>query len=146
MLWEIVGDELGGLAYRAHSISSLLISNCDQLIETSMYHLLYTVCCIEARALRLGCWERIILRIPDLFEHSHDPQSPKSNYSGPLGFSSRKYRLVIQISHPDSRYPKFQISRPQIPGQQISDTQITPRAPSEIDNTGLRLMLSLIHI
>ena len=34
-----------------------------------IYHLLHPVCCSEARALRLGCWEHIILRITDLFEH-----------------------------------------------------------------------------
>ena len=36
-----------------------------------MYHLLHTVCCSEARALRLGCWEHIILRITDLIQQVH---------------------------------------------------------------------------
>ena len=69
MLWEFVGNELGGLAYRAHSISSPLIIIRDQLIKACIYHLLHTVCCSEARALRLGWWEHIILRISDSFEH-----------------------------------------------------------------------------
>ena len=69
VLWEVVGDEPGGLAYRAHSISSPLVRIRDQLITTSTHHL-HTVCCSEARAPRLGCWEHIILRITDLFQQS----------------------------------------------------------------------------
>ena len=49
---------------------SLFIIIRDQLIKTSMYHLLHTVCCSEARALRLGCWEHIILRITDLIQQA----------------------------------------------------------------------------
>ena len=48
---------------------SLPLLSRDQLIKTYIHHLLHTVCCSEARALRLGCWEHIILRITDLFEH-----------------------------------------------------------------------------
>ena len=64
--------EHAGFAYRrlpAHSISSSLISIRDKLIKTYVHHLLHTVCCSEARALRLGCWKHIILCIIDLFQH-----------------------------------------------------------------------------
>ena len=36
-------------------------------MKTSIYHL-HTVCCSEARALRLGCWKHGIFRITDLFQ------------------------------------------------------------------------------
>ena len=62
------GVERDGFAHSPHSISFPLISIRDQLIKTSIYHLLHTVCCCEARALRLGCWEHIILRITDLIQ------------------------------------------------------------------------------
>ena len=62
------GVERDGFAHSPHSISFPLISIRDQLIKTSIYHL-HTVCCSEARALRLGCWEHIILRITDLIQH-----------------------------------------------------------------------------
>ena len=61
-----------GFAYRclpARSISSPLISIRDQLIKTSIYHLLHTVCCSEDRALRLGSRKHVILRITDIFQH-----------------------------------------------------------------------------
>ena len=67
------GAEHVGFAYRrllAHSISSPLISIRDQIIKTSIYHLLHTVCCSEARILRLGCWKHVILGIADLFQHT----------------------------------------------------------------------------
>ena len=51
---------------------SLPLLSREQLIKniyTYIYHPLHIVCCSEARALRLGCWEHIILRITDLFEH-----------------------------------------------------------------------------
>ena len=63
------GVERDGFAHSPHSISFPLISIRDQLIKTSIHHLLHTVCCSEARALRLGCWEHIILRITDLIQH-----------------------------------------------------------------------------
>ena len=64
------GVERDGFAHSPHSISFPLISIGDQLIKTSIYHLLRTVCCSEARGLRLGCWEHIIiLRITDLIQH-----------------------------------------------------------------------------
>ena len=75
VFWEfgalriLPGVERDGFAHSPHSISFPLISIRDQLIKTSIYHLLHTVCCSEARALRLGCWEHIILRITDLIQH-----------------------------------------------------------------------------
>ena len=66
------GVERDGFAHSLHSISFPLISIRDQLIKTSMYHLLHTVCCSEARGLRLGCWEHIIiLCITDSIQHVH---------------------------------------------------------------------------
>ena len=62
--------ERDGFAHSPHSISFPLISIRDQLIKTPIYHLLHTVCCSEARALRLGCWEHIILRITDFIQHN----------------------------------------------------------------------------
>ena len=62
--------ERDGSAHSPQSISFPLISIRDQLIRTSTYHPLHTVCCSEARGLRLGCWEHIILRITDLIQHS----------------------------------------------------------------------------
>ena len=79
------GVERDGFAPSAHSISFPLISIWDQLIKTSIYHLLHTVCCSEARALRLGCWEHIILRITDLIQHTavvgdnHKQTGPATN-------------------------------------------------------------------
>ena len=49
------GVERDGFAHSPHSIPFPLISIRDQLIKTSIHHLLHTVCCSEARALRLGC-------------------------------------------------------------------------------------------
>ena len=66
------GAEHVGFAYRrllAHSTPPPLISNRDKLIKTSVYHLLHTVCCSEARALRLGCRKHVILCITDSFQH-----------------------------------------------------------------------------
>ena len=61
-----------GFAYRrlfANSTSSPLISIRDQIIKTSMYHLLHPVCCSGARILRLECWKHVILGVTDLFQH-----------------------------------------------------------------------------
>ena len=68
--WRILpGVERDGFAHSPHTISFPLTSIRDQLIKTSIYHLLHTVCCSEARGLRLGCWEHIItLRITDLIQ------------------------------------------------------------------------------
>ena len=67
------GEERDGFAHSPHSISFPFISIRDQLIKTSIYHLLHTVSCSEARGLRLGCWELIfILRLTDLIQHSAD--------------------------------------------------------------------------
>ena len=63
------GVEQDGFAHSPHSISLALISIRDQLIKKPIYHLLHSVCCSEARGLRLGCWEHIILRITDSIQH-----------------------------------------------------------------------------
>ena len=65
------GAEHVGFAYRrllAHSISSPLVSIRDQVVKISIYHLLHTVCCSEARTLTLGCWKHYSIRIPVLFQ------------------------------------------------------------------------------
>ena len=59
------GVERDSFAHSPHSIYFPLISVRDQLIKTYIYHLLHNVCCSEARGLRLGCWEHIILRMTD---------------------------------------------------------------------------------
>ena len=86
VFWEfgalriLPGVERDGFAHSPHSISFPLISIRDQLIKTSIYHLLHTVCCSEARALRLGCWEHIVLRITDLIQHVNlSPGSKKTS-------------------------------------------------------------------
>ena len=62
------GVERDGFAHSPHYISFPLISIRDQLIKTSICHH-HTVCCSEARGLRLDCWVHIILRITDLIQH-----------------------------------------------------------------------------
>ena len=70
------GVERDGFAHSPHSISFPLISIRDQLIKTSIYHLLHTVCCSEDRGLRLGCSEHIIiLRITGLIQHGYSYDS-----------------------------------------------------------------------
>ena len=76
-----------------------------------------------------------------LFTTPLHPES-KEQLRRPLGFSSRQYQLVLQILHPDSTKPTFQIPRPQAPGQPFSDTRMTTRAPSEIEQKWSRLMVS----
>ena len=64
------GVELDGFAHSPHFIYFPLISIRDQLINTSIDHRLHTVCCSEARGLRLSRWEHpFILRITDLIQH-----------------------------------------------------------------------------
>ena len=55
MLWDVV-DELGGLAYLAHSIVFPLTSG-------HLYTIFSTPYVAEARSVSLGCLERIVLRI-----------------------------------------------------------------------------------
>ena len=94
------GVERDGFGHSPHSISFPLISIRDQLIKTSIYHLLHTVCCSEARALRLGCWEHIILRITDLTQHVNS--TPKAEQALPVcsgvGRSSRDTKPLLSSS------------------------------------------------
>ena len=62
-----------GFVYRrlpAHAISSPLISIRYKFIKTYIYHLHTAVCCSEARPLKLGCRNHLILFITDIFQQT----------------------------------------------------------------------------
>ena len=42
MLWEVVRDELGGLAHRTHSIPFSVIGIRDQLIKTHQIRIIFS--------------------------------------------------------------------------------------------------------
>lgn len=71
MLRGVVGEELGGLAYRARFISAPPVGLRDQpILMLRVYNIFHPCVAVnEARALRLTCLEHNVLRITDSIQH-----------------------------------------------------------------------------
>lgn len=63
----------GRRGHHARQSRSPLVSIRDQLIkDIYICHILHTLCCSHARALRLGGFERIVLHVSDSNQHFND--------------------------------------------------------------------------